>query len=561
MESSKDLRDSIMENISVYRKAIVIFSIIFLVIILSYYISDTYRIKKTMERLHVYEDYMNLNSQFNEDTLNEPLCNFYVASAFRPYICKNQMGDYLSTNITKKILRYGARCLYIDVFTDYKNPVISVGYKKGNWKLSLNNLTFNELMNTIATNAFRSGIVNNYDDPLILALNLNVKGDFKIMKKIKEQIIANFGDRLLDISYGYAQKNIAMEPLRNFMGKVIILCSEEYQNSSLEEIVNGTWNSSVARKINNVSIDPNIRVSTYVKEDTDTLINFNKNGLTLIMPEEGSMFSRQYNPKNGIEFGCQFNFMIYQEVDGLMDYYITKFRSNSFILKPVNLKGKGVQPPVYETLDTQLSKEDLKDPIKANCNINPLPYVPKRDYTQEPLFKKEGESNGMCFISKRPCDGGFESVSNPLNLIANENNKDLEALKKGDVNINAGIDVDGFKFHNVNPYVCCAKTENVPIRNKYIMTNICDDPTKNKGMIGIKVKKEDANKTGFIQGKDIDSDYKWMHPKICEINDVTQLRTQDFCVFSSGNCPSGYEDKKVKLENNYNLCCKKAIIN
>ena len=561
MESSKDLRNKIMENIDVYKKSIVIFSIVFLIIILSYYISDTYRIRKTMERLHVYEDYMNITSHQNDDILNEPLCNFYVASAFRPYVCKNQMGDYLSTNITKKILRYGARCLYIDVFTDYKNPLISVGFKRGNWKLSLNNLTFNELMNTISTTAFKSGLVNNYDDPLILALNLNIKGDYKIMKKIKEQIIDNFGNRLLDISYGYAQKNIALEPLRNLMGKVIIICSDEYKNSSLEEIVNASWNSSVARKINNVSIDPNIRVSTYVKEDTDTLINYNKNGLTFIMPEEGSMFTRQYNPKNGIEFGCQFNFMIYQEVDGLMDYYITKFRSSSFILKPLNLKGKGVQPPVYETLDTQLSKEDLKDPIKANCNINPLPYIPKRDFSSEPLFKKDGETNGMCFISKRPCDGGFETVSKPLNLIANENNKDLEVLKKGDVNINAGIDVDGFKFHNIDPYICCAKTENVPIRNKYIMTNICDDPSKNKGMIGIKVKKDDANKTGFINGKDIDSDYKWMHPKICEINNVNQLKTQDFCVFSSGKCPFGYQDQNIKLENNYNLCCKKAIIN
>ena len=93
------------------------------------------------------------------------------------------------------------------------------------------------------------------------------------------------------------------------------------------------------------------------------------------------------------------------------------------------------------------------------------------------------------------------------------------------------------------------------------MTNICDDPSKNKGMIGLKVKKDDANKTGFIQGKDIDSEYKWMHPKICEINSVNQLKTQDFCVFSSGRCPSGYESQNIKLENNYNLCCKKASIN
>jgi len=561
MESNINLRSLVISNISTYRNLIIIFSIIFVVIILSYYVSDKYRISKTLERLDIFENYMSINSIYDFKTLDEPLSNFYIASAFRPYTCKNQMGEYISPLILTKILRYGARCLYIDVYTNYKDPVVSVGLKKGNWKLSLNPLTFDSIMETIGTTAFTSGAVNNFDDPLFIALNLNVQGDFKILKKIKESIIKHCGTKLLDISYGYNQKNIANEPLKNFKNKAVIICSEGFENSSLEEVVNASWDSNVVRKINNVSIDSNVKISTYVKEDTDTLMNYNKSALSLIVPEESSFFTRQYNSNQGFEFGCQFICMHYQKVDGSMDFYATKFRNASFVLKPKELRGESRQPPVYETLNTTLTKEDMKDPIKANCNTQPLPYVPKRDFTSMPTFKKTGEENGMCFISKRPCASPFTKLTTPLTLIGNEKNKDLEILKKGNVNVNAGIDTDGFKFYNIEPNICCANEENVPINKKYVLSNICENPARNKGTIGIKVKNEDVNKTGFIRGKESDKGYLWTHPKICEVEDVKELKSQKFCVVSQSRCPLDYSQTKINLENGLRLCCREENMN
>ena len=48
----------------------------------------------------------------------------------------------------------------------------------------------------------------------------------KILKKIKESIIKHCGTRLLDITYGYNQKNIALEPIKKLKEKVVILSSE-----------------------------------------------------------------------------------------------------------------------------------------------------------------------------------------------------------------------------------------------------------------------------------------------------------------------------------------------
>ena len=43
----------------------------------------------------------------------------------------------------------------------------SNGIKEGNWKLTLNTVPFEECCKIIGTHAFKSGRVNNYNDPLM----------------------------------------------------------------------------------------------------------------------------------------------------------------------------------------------------------------------------------------------------------------------------------------------------------------------------------------------------------------------------------------------------------
>ena len=111
----QDLRNQLLRNIEYYRKFIILFFILFITIILSFYISDKYRVNKVMERLYIYDDYFTISSLDNEKEEDQPLCNFYIASAFRPYTGKNQMLDYNSLNILKRIIRYGSRFLYLDI--------------------------------------------------------------------------------------------------------------------------------------------------------------------------------------------------------------------------------------------------------------------------------------------------------------------------------------------------------------------------------------------------------------------------------------------------------------
>ena len=63
---------------------------------------------------------------------------------------------------------------------------------------------------------------------------------------------------LLDASYNYQAKNIAITPLKDLMGKVVILCSDGFQGSNLEEIINYSWKFPYMRKILNDDVEKEI---------------------------------------------------------------------------------------------------------------------------------------------------------------------------------------------------------------------------------------------------------------------------------------------------------------
>ena len=60
----------------------------------------------------------------------------------------------------------GVRSVYIDVFNSTLNedayPIVTTGIKKGEWKLGLNSLNFEDVCVTIASIVFSNGYVNNF---------------------------------------------------------------------------------------------------------------------------------------------------------------------------------------------------------------------------------------------------------------------------------------------------------------------------------------------------------------------------------------------------------------
>ena len=369
------------KSIDSYQTILIILIIIIVLCIIGYFVSFSYRESTALYNLAKVQNYIFIDSKVNTRAhRNKKLCDFYIASAFRPYMVKNQRLEYCSLKMLKNILLMGVRSVYLDVFNSSLNenayPIVTSGIKDGEWKLGLNSLLFEDVCVVIASIVFSNGYVNNHRDPFILCLNLNTNGNIKCLNKIKRILYNTFRRNLLSNDYTYSSVNLAEEPIHKLLGKVIVFTSDGYQNSQLEEMVNYSWDKDALNKISYKSLDPDIPETDVVKYNTNSLREFNKNNMTIVTPDETSWFTHNYDSLYGMAAGCQFNFMNYNLLGSNLDSYLTKFKNDSFLPKPVSMislfasENEAMQELVIQSLDEEESSNRLNCP--ADSGQSPL---------------------------------------------------------------------------------------------------------------------------------------------------------------------------------------------
>jgi hypothetical protein len=367
-----------------YKNTIIITLFVIVILYISYKLSKSYRVSKLLYDMSVMDGYVLVNSQLNKDK-ELKLCDFYIASAFRPYLGPNQYLEYIDLSITEKIITNGVRSIYVDVFNDnmgeFAEPVISTGVKNGQWKLSLNSVTFEDLCKLLSTTIFNPGYVNNFEDPFILMLNLNVNGNLNSLNKMRDIIYKHFKRYLLSNKYTYGKVNIAQEPIKYLKKKLIIFSSDGYQNSELDEFINYSWDKASLKKISYETLDPTVINSSVIKLDSHTLKNYNKNNLTIVTPKEdfslSGIFTTNYEPSYFWDSGCQIVCLNYQLIQDHLDTYLTKFKTDSFVPKPDQLRGASIKESVILLEETELSKK-INNPEEENTSN--CPEAPSETY-------------------------------------------------------------------------------------------------------------------------------------------------------------------------------------
>jgi hypothetical protein len=320
------------------------------IIIIIYFFSQTFRVGRTISHMQTYQGYQDLESMDYDTYGNRRIGNYHIASAYNASHSGYQMFDYTSENIVLACLQGGARYLEFNVFnSEYGSnayPVASMGYKQGEWKMMVNDTPIETIFETIANNAFKifDGVEGCYnpDDPVFIGLNLNNNSNLPCLNVLALLITKYFGERILPNAYSFQNSDAIPDlTLSQLMGKVVIFSSNGFQGSGMEEVVNYSWD--------NTTSNPNHTMRRYLYSDltapgfnTQELIDFNRTGLTIVVPhKEGDFWNTNYNPIIAKELGCQFIAMEFQYVDANMDYYITLFKNRCMVLKDDELlKGK-----------------------------------------------------------------------------------------------------------------------------------------------------------------------------------------------------------------------------
>lgn len=271
-------------------------------------------------------------------------CDYYMASSAYSVFPGKKIYDYISDQILPLAIKAGARLVELDVYADENNkPVVGLKNEKLGLDYASNSVSFESCCVSIANNAFNSISTNVSSDPFVLSLVFHT--DKSDVLNACAQILKDTSRKfMLDETYSYQRKNLSTEQICDLQNKLIIVSGGNFKGTLMDELVNMSWATSHLRRLTySQAANPH---------DADELINFNRNHITMVVPDIGEDLVN-YNPQILFTYGCQWIMMNYGSIDSMMELYISEFQENSLVLKPDGLRA--LKPKKY-------TKPSLPDP-------------------------------------------------------------------------------------------------------------------------------------------------------------------------------------------------------
>lgn len=331
-----------IENLTkktLYIKYGIYFIIILILILIIGYISNKIKLNdKNCKRLdELYNEFPPLNNlSANKENDNYKLRDYYIKTAYNCCAGGEFQNDYVNICALKKCIQQGYRCLDFEIYNINNSPVIAVSpnnnfYTKG----SYNFIHFEDVIKTINSNAFSSGLSPNANDPLILHFRIK-SNNKKIYDDMYDVLNKTLKQKLLNSNYYFENNysNLGDIKISNFYNKAIILIdasNKTYKETKLHKITNIATNSIFMRASRNYDI-----VYTHNFKE---LIEYNKKYMSLSMPDLSNK-NTNITPSIHMKYGVQFIAMCNQNNDEQLKFYNNVFNSNNcaFILKPVELR-------------------------------------------------------------------------------------------------------------------------------------------------------------------------------------------------------------------------------
>ena len=327
---------------------------IILIAILYYFYYARLRSKECSSMTSIYGGLNGkIKSIDKSDQFNYTFKDYYIKSAYNCCSGGNYKNDYVDTCILKNLLKQGVRGLDFEIFSINDQPIVATSTSDSYYvKETFNYINFGDIMNIIRDYAFATSTAPNSLDPIII--HLRIKSTNQAMYKNFAKMLQSYDSILLSKDYDseYYGQNFGNVEIQKLMGKVVIIVDRS-NPSFLEcpefyKFINMTSNSVFMRALHYYDIK--------YSPDMNELIEFNKQNMTIGMPDKGS---NPENPSSMVmrETGCQLLGMRYQSIDTNIEENDIFFDENgyAFVLKPEKLRYIPITIPLPPPQNPELS--------------------------------------------------------------------------------------------------------------------------------------------------------------------------------------------------------------
>lgn len=323
--------------------------------------------QKSIPTSFVNQLYIKNNKKFSCKKNTDNACTLYIRDFYWPCSYNTFSIDgtnYGGTDIyaIERAIQMGAKVLHLAIYSNGDNLVIGMKNNINNTDLDINT-TFNKIFDMVWK--------NNPQNPLVLYLELGSNNNYDIsapdLDNLATSINKYFGNnnKLINSKYGFngngigdkqhksPNNNFGNIPIIDIIGKVAIL-TNKYPTSSedLNKVINGCITCKNNEYITSLVLKRNEDISTITFHGKEKSIDYNKLYITAIFPAEInstanilhsgiSLYNLDFQPN--WDHGCQFVFMNYQlcdvkDIDNRLKNYINKFKNDTIILKPDNMR-------------------------------------------------------------------------------------------------------------------------------------------------------------------------------------------------------------------------------
>lgn len=283
------------------------------------------------------------------------LCDYYVASSAYSVIPTNKVFSYTTEEALRKVLAAGARLLELHVYEEKGQPVVGLSDTITGERYTYNNVPFEKCCQVLANDAFNPGTTTASSDPCIVSIVFHTNTT-TVLNACAEIMKSTMRKYMLDSSFSYQRKIITNEPVCDFARKFVIVSGPGVKGTQMDELVNLTWGSSHLRRLT--------YTEAAMTHDADELINFNKKGITMVVPD-GSTSLENSNPQILFTYGCQWVMMNYGSLDKAMATYTGHFAASSVLLKPEQLRSTPTtyRKPNPQDPERSFQPKQVKSPI------------------------------------------------------------------------------------------------------------------------------------------------------------------------------------------------------